>query len=410
MVNSVRRLHMSTFTILCGDHRLRRGPLLAGTRHVGPSWAKIRGIGGCRPKTDITILASVYASRGQVLFTLRRVLPVALLASSLCVTTARAGTGFLYSAANLDTVTDTSAPIWTLMKAAAHGDTKEIAKFLAHGGGVNQATGYRETALMFAARYGQLNAVKLLLARHADPNLQTKGGENTALVLASCYAGPDVVRLLLKHGADPNILPNAREMMGNPPALGTAIECGNIQNARVLLDHGAKLRNSLEHAIEAKRLDMVQLLLAHGATVRRNISMLLYVKKIATPQIRKLLHLDRYHLLGENDAVYPAVLDELARKGGVVRKLYQYSWFLLPDYPPTGGFQHTYNYLDVQVMRNTIFARYDYAFDTVWLRKYFTKHFPNYRPLTKKVHLTKVDQRNLAFIKNSLEYRARDWK
>lgn len=57
------------------------------------------------------------------------------------------------------------------------------------------------TALSYAAGFNKLQIVKELLARGANPNIQTKDGY-TALVFALAKNHPAVVRELLAHGAD----------------------------------------------------------------------------------------------------------------------------------------------------------------------------------------------------------------
>ncbi len=100
------------------------------------------------------------------------------------------------------------------------------------------------TAIHFAARVGDLESIKLLLAAGVDVNLPTQTGDPgvaaagggrggrggggaatgyTPLLIATLRAQVDVALYLLDHGADPNILaPRAlRPCIGHPP-LGKA--------------------------------------------------------------------------------------------------------------------------------------------------------------------------------------------
>ena len=61
------------------------------------------------------------------------------------------------------------------------------------------------TALLFAARDGQSEAVKLLLDSGADID-QVSGDGSTALVLAALNGEFDIAMLLIERGADPNIV------------------------------------------------------------------------------------------------------------------------------------------------------------------------------------------------------------
>ena len=58
------------------------------------------------------------------------------------------------------------------------------------------------TALMYATHRGDIDIVRLLLERGADPNKQTKDGW-TPLMYATEKGNIDIVRLLLENGADP---------------------------------------------------------------------------------------------------------------------------------------------------------------------------------------------------------------
>jgi ankyrin len=68
-------------------------------------------------------------------------------------------------------------------------------------GGANGANGF--TALLFAARAGDLDCVRLLLNAGANPN-ETADDGMSVLVLAAVRGFPAVATLLLEKGADPN--------------------------------------------------------------------------------------------------------------------------------------------------------------------------------------------------------------
>ena len=54
-----------------------------------------------------------------------------------------------------------------------------------------------------AARLGQADRLRELLANGADPDGKSNDGD-TALTIASCANQTEIVRLLLANGADPN--------------------------------------------------------------------------------------------------------------------------------------------------------------------------------------------------------------
>jgi hypothetical protein len=87
--------------------------------------------------------------------------------------------------------------------AAQNGDTQQIVSLLDQGANINEKFGTDDvTALSFAVRAGQTDAVQVLLARGADPNIGSSG--LTPLDRARDYNHLGVVRLLLEYGATVN--------------------------------------------------------------------------------------------------------------------------------------------------------------------------------------------------------------
>jgi ankyrin repeat protein len=96
-------------------------------------------------------------------------------------------------------------------------------KAIPHGG---------ETALMFAARVGDLESAKLLVAAGANVNDADAWGVS-AITLAAHSGFRDLVEFLLDHGADPNAAPNGFT------ALHEAIMRRDEEMVKALLDHHA---------------------------------------------------------------------------------------------------------------------------------------------------------------------------
>ena len=131
------------------------------------------------------------------------------------------------------------------LRAAASEESLNLMSFLLdHGARVNLQNEGGETALMYAARYGSLGSVRLLLARKADPNMRDHQDQSPLDKAVATLGYPEdrqceIVRELLEHGADPNCK-NAR---GESP-LELAIKRGTPNDSqsgllRTLLDHGA---------------------------------------------------------------------------------------------------------------------------------------------------------------------------
>ena len=118
------------------------------------------------------------------------------------------------------------------------------------------------TPLHGAAYWSQVEAVRLLLKRGANPNAATRDGFLEIGVLGSVVATPNIpnpsdeeatvlqlVTLVLEHGADVNL--RRRDGM---TALHTACYRGHAEVARLLLDHGVDpgiaAREGTAHASE----------------------------------------------------------------------------------------------------------------------------------------------------------------
>jgi uncharacterized protein len=94
------------------------------------------------------------------------------------------------------------------------------------------------TALMFAARQGDLESAKLLLAAGASPNEVTADGMS-ALVLASYSDHANVAALLLNKDANPN------SAEAGYTALDTAVLRGDAELVRTLLSYGANANSRI---------------------------------------------------------------------------------------------------------------------------------------------------------------------
>jgi ankyrin repeat protein len=118
------------------------------------------------------------------------------------------------------------------------------------------------TPLMYAALYGNVEAVRLFLDRGADPNAANESGA-TALM----WAVHDVstTRVLLERGADVN----ARSRQGQTALTIAAGRSGSKEIVSLLLDRGAQpLGAALVGAAAANDPEVFQLLTLRGGDVR----------------------------------------------------------------------------------------------------------------------------------------------
>ena len=93
---------------------------------------------------------------------------------------------------------------YSLMTAAAEGDTSGITWLIRHGADVNARTYEGVTPLLFAVASDQKNAVKLLLDNEADPDAISKFTE-TPLIVAVKKQNLEIAEILLRAGADVNL-------------------------------------------------------------------------------------------------------------------------------------------------------------------------------------------------------------
>ncbi len=149
------------------------------------------------------------------------------------------------------------------------------------------------TPLMYAALYGDANAVRLLLDKGADPNVRNEAGASalmwavddlektrlllqrgadvkarsedgrTALSIAASWSGSlAVVRLLLDAGADPSKSPGPR---GPSALLSAAADLGDEALVRLLIERGADVKSAgplpLIRALSANDARCVDLLI-----------------------------------------------------------------------------------------------------------------------------------------------------
>jgi uncharacterized protein len=163
--------------------------------------------------------------------------------------------------------TDTSGRI-PLISVCDHPGSYELAKLLIESGArVNVKEKDGNTPLTYAAMYGNLKLVELLLQAGGDPNMKGGNYGRTPLHFTASAGGwseeyPQIVSLLLSNNADPNILNS-----GNESPLYEAIisDYSNMEIIKLLVEAGSNLEtevsfgsNALFAAISTENVELIE--------------------------------------------------------------------------------------------------------------------------------------------------------
>src|SRR5207342_3082909 len=132
-----------------------------------------------------------------------------------------------------------------LQDAARKGDAAAVTKLLDDGVDVNTKFRYNATALFYACDHGHLEVVKVLLDHGADMSIKDTFYGFTPLALATGPAQKkkpehsEIAKLLIQKGAP-----------GKDQALSGAIQSGDAELAKVILDSGGLPPAALSDALE----------------------------------------------------------------------------------------------------------------------------------------------------------------
>jgi ankyrin repeat protein len=160
-----------------------------------------------------------------------------------------------------------SANDHALLDAAKGQDLAALRILLDKHADPNVAQGDGATALHWAAHWDDVKAATLLLQAGANVNAVNDNGV-TPLALASTNGSTSMVALLLEHGADANLAGPS----GETPLM-LAARTGKVDAVDALLTHGANLnatertkgQNALMWAAAESQASVVKTLLRHGA-------------------------------------------------------------------------------------------------------------------------------------------------
>jgi hypothetical protein len=156
-------------------------------------------------------------------------------------------------------------------------------------------------ALEIAIQYGRKGVVRILL-QQADAVKKCEEIRYCPLVDAAEQPNTSLTVLLLEHGFDANATSRSRSVLKD------AIECGNFDAVKVLLQHGAnandfeveEIYDPIKMAVECfdnskSRLGIIRLLLLHGAEVRKPVDED-WSKWISEGRTKESVHQDVYAL------------------------------------------------------------------------------------------------------------------
>ncbi len=186
-----------------------------------------------------------------------------------------------------DKIIDSDGPLYFLARALISQNNKgavNLAKVIEDINATEKDRG--DTALMFAAIYGNEKVVEILLKRGANPDLTDEHGR-TALMKAAQGCHTKVMRLLLEYGADVNksdTLSNNTALMDACLAEPTEIALDAMEEAvKLLLDAGADKnikctdgRTAFDLAEDCGNYELLDILKTYKPqkVVRKNVSLL----------------------------------------------------------------------------------------------------------------------------------------
>ena len=153
-----------------------------------------------------------------------------------------------------------------LITAARNGDLRTVQALVANGANVNARTSFGYSALSGAATKGHTEVVRFLLDKGVSVNERLRGGTN-ALGEASFWGHLGTVRLLLARGANPNM----QKDNGYTPLISAAMN-GHLPIVKLLIERGADVNarsqtgsTALHAAAVPGQTAVIDLLLKHGA-------------------------------------------------------------------------------------------------------------------------------------------------
>lgn len=155
---------------------------------------------------------------------------------------------------------------------ALRNDDLATLRVLVKDNGANAKDARGQTPLMFAAAFGSLETMKLLISSGADAKAESEAG---ITALHWCIDDLAKVRLLLDQGADVN----KASRLGRTPLLVAAGTYGTLETVKLLLQKGAEVNvvdnrgfTPLNAAANVDNTEVAKLLIEKGANVNAKTS------------------------------------------------------------------------------------------------------------------------------------------
>ncbi|MFI4937018.1 MAG: ankyrin repeat domain-containing protein [Candidatus Berkiellales bacterium] len=164
-----------------------------------------------------------------------------------------------------------------LLKAAKMGDLEQLKAVIADGVNVNSSSfepKLKENPLYHAVVRKQFEAVKILVQHGADVNFADS--KSSVLYVAVETGRPDIVKYLLENGATYYINQQVSYFNSRDLPLALAAHDGNVEIAKILVDHGADVNAkgglfgrsiALIYAAAKAHIPMMKFLIDHGSEV-----------------------------------------------------------------------------------------------------------------------------------------------
>lgn len=264
-----------------------------------------------------------------------------------------------------------------LMHAIKKGDLKEAERLLNSGESVNYEVAYGYTPLAVAGMYEHRDMVALLIERGAHINEQ----DGQSWALKKSFLNAEITRTLLEHGANPNTSKTQNQVGGSVLARVAHLSIYGFDKYSPIVEMLLRYGTDPDDAI--KYFDGEYEKSGHAYTAD-------LVKE----------HFRVYRLL-ENGRKYKVRVDNEKYKFDNLVDLFFKDKFIQinKEGEILNGYLQKLSKNEIMLLRNAIFARKNYLFDTESLRNYFITRYPSYKPKVRNVSLSYIESRNIQFLK-----------